>query len=155
SRVSIQSKVMMMLLVSSIVSVAVVGVIGYESGRSALRTAVSQRLTELGGSQTRAVEALFSDLGNSLIILSRDPTTVEAMQAFTAGFGQLANATITPAQQQAITNYYKNDVIKPTDRVAGDSSLDLALRDCPHAPMPRARTNTYRNRILNSRKGLP
>jgi hypothetical protein len=48
------------------------------------------------------------------------------VQAFTAGFNQLANATITPEQQQAITNYYKNELIKPTDRVTGDK-LDINL----------------------------
>ncbi|MGH3524308.1 MAG: adenylate/guanylate cyclase domain-containing protein, partial [Mycobacterium sp.] len=102
---SSQSKVMVMLLVSSILSVAVIGFIGYESGRNALRNAVSQRLIELRDSQTRAVAALFADLANSQVIYSRDPTAVEALQAFTAGFDQLANATINPAQQQAIVNY--------------------------------------------------
>jgi class 3 adenylate cyclase len=126
SRVSIQSKVMVMLLVSSILSVAVIGVIGFESGRSALRTAASQRLAELRQSQKRAVEALFSDLANSLIVYSRDPTTVDALQAFTAGFDQLANATITPDEQQAIVNHYNDDVIKPVDRATGDD-LDINL----------------------------
>ncbi|MGH3542332.1 MAG: adenylate/guanylate cyclase domain-containing protein, partial [Mycobacterium sp.] len=123
---SIQSKVMVMLLLSSIVSVAVIGVIGYESGRGALRNAVSQRLIELRESQKRAIEALFGDLKNSLIVYSRDATAVEAVRAFTAGFDQLANATIDPAQQQALENYYNNEIIKPTVRRTGDE-LDLSL----------------------------
>jgi hypothetical protein len=40
SRVSIKSKLIVMLLVSSIVSAAVVGLIGYESGRTSLRASV-------------------------------------------------------------------------------------------------------------------
>ncbi len=126
SWMSIQSKVMVMLLLSSIVSVAVIGAIGFESGRGALRNAVSQRLIELRDSQTRAIDALFQDLTNSLIVYSRDPSTVDAVQAFTAGFDQLANATIDPAQEQAIKNYYKTKVIKPTDRITGDK-LDINL----------------------------
>lgn len=126
SLLSIQSKVMVMLLVSSIVSVAVIGIIGFESGRGALRNAASQRLIEMRDSQTRAVAALFADLANSLIVFSSDPTTVQAEEAFTAGFDQLANATITPAQQQALTNYYNSEVIQPTDRVTGDD-LDINL----------------------------
>jgi hypothetical protein len=50
-----------MLLLSSIVSVGVIAVIEYDSGRRALHTAVSQRLTELRESHTRAVAALFAD----------------------------------------------------------------------------------------------
>jgi len=131
SLLSIQSKVMVMLLLSSIVSVAVIGMIGFESGRGALRNAVSQRLLELRDSQTRAVAALFADLANSLIVYSRDPTTVDAVRAFTAGFDQLANATISPAEEQALRNYYNNEVIKPTDRVTG-SDLDINLL-LPHS----------------------
>lgn len=115
-----------MLLLSSIVSVGVIAVIEYGSGRSALRTSVSQRLTELRESQTRAVAALFADLTNSLIVYSRDPTTVDAVQAFTAGFNELANATISPEQQQSIDNYYQNKLVKPEDRVTGDK-LDVNL----------------------------
>lgn len=121
---SIQSKIMVMLLVSSIVSVAVIGVIGVEAGRSTMRDSVFTRLTQLRDSQKRAVETLFADLTNSLVVYSSGFTAVEAVRAFSAGFDQLATATIDPAQQQAIVNYYENDLIKPTKRTTGDE-LDL------------------------------
>jgi class 3 adenylate cyclase len=136
SLLSIQSKVMVMLLLSSIVSVAVIGAIGFVSGRSALHNAASQRLTELRDSQTRAVAALFADLANSLIVYSRDPTTVDAMRAFTAGFDQLSNATISPEQEQALKNYYNSEVVKPTDRVTGQD-LDI------HLLMPQSNAQKY------------
>ena len=47
SRVSIQSKLLVMLLVTSILSAAVVGAIGYQSGRSSLRASVFDALTEI------------------------------------------------------------------------------------------------------------
>ncbi|BBY04826.1 adenylate/guanylate cyclase domain-containing protein [Mycobacterium noviomagense] len=136
SLLSIQSKVMVMLLLSSIVSVAVIGAIGFVSGRGALRTAASQRLTELRDSQTRAVAALFADLANSLIVYSRDPTTADAVRQFTVGFDQLANATITPEQEQALKNYYTNEVVKPTDRVTGQD-LDV------HLLLPQSNAQKY------------
>jgi class 3 adenylate cyclase len=116
---------MLMLLVCSIMSVAVIGVIGYEAGRRAIRTAVTERLIELRESQKRAVETLFRDLTNSLIVYSgRGSAAVEAVRAFTAGFDQLANATINPAQQQAIVSYYKNKVVGAIERTTGDK-LDV------------------------------
>ena len=57
SRISIQSKLLVMLLVTSILSAAVVGAIGYQSGRSSLRASVFDRLTEIRGSQSRQLEA--------------------------------------------------------------------------------------------------
>lgn len=107
SRISIQSKLLAMLLVTSVLSAAVVGFIGYESGRSSLRASVFDRLTEIRASQTRQLEAQFSDLKNSLVIYTRGETATQAVRAFTAGFDQLNDSTIDPAQSQSIVNYYK------------------------------------------------
>ena len=111
----------MALLLSSILGVGVIGLIGAISGRSALREVESERLIELRESQKRAVEALFREVTNSLIVYSGGFSINQATTALTAGFAQLANATITPAQQQALVNYYDNDMIKPIKRATGDS----------------------------------
>ena len=107
-RVGIQSKLLVTLLVCSISSVAVIGIIGALTGRNALREVESERLIELRESQKRQVEALFKEVTNSLIVYSDGFSVNEATTAFTAGFAQLANATINPAQQQALVNYYTN-----------------------------------------------
>ena len=107
SRISIQSKLLVMLLVTSILSAAVVGFIGYQSGRSSLRASVFDRLTEIRGSQSRQLEAQFSDLMNSLVVYTRGSTASEAIEAFTA-YDQLNNATTTPPQRQSIVDYYRN-----------------------------------------------
>jgi class 3 adenylate cyclase len=106
SRVSIQSKLLVMLLVTSILSAAVVGLIGYQSGRNSLRTSVFDGLTEIRQSQSRQLQAQISDLKNSLVIYSRGSTATQAIEAFTAGFNQLGAATINPAQQQSLVDYY-------------------------------------------------
>ena len=96
SRISIQSKLLVMLLLTSILSAAVVGAIGYQSGRSSLRASVFDRLTEIRGSQSRQLESKFTDLEDSLIIYTRGATTTQAIEAFTSAFDQLDNSTINP-----------------------------------------------------------
>ncbi len=123
-RIGIQSKLLLTLLICSVMSVAVVGFIGAVSGRSALRQVESERLIELRESQKRQVQSLFKEVTNSLIVYSGGFSAVEALTAFTAGFDQLANATINPAQQLALVNYYTNDMIKPIDRATGEQ-LDI------------------------------
>src|SRR6476619_5306025 len=86
SRVSIQSKLLLMLLLTSVLSAAIVGAIGYQSGRTSLRTAVFDRLTELREAQTRQIETQFTDLENSMVIYTRGSTAVNAMDAFSKGF---------------------------------------------------------------------
>lgn len=125
SRLSIQSKIMLMLLVSSLASLAVIGVVGYVSGRNTLLPAAAERMTELREGQKRAIEMLFADLTNSLVVYSRGSTADEAVQAFTAGFDQLADAPIDPGQQQALESYYTNKLINPMQQATGQK-LDIA-----------------------------
>src|SRR6195952_4045520 len=97
SRVSIQSKLLVMLLVTSILSAAVVGAIGYQSGRNSLRTSVFDGLTEIRQSQSRQLQTGISDLENSLVVYSRGSTASQALSGFTAGFDQLGSSTISPS----------------------------------------------------------
>jgi class 3 adenylate cyclase len=120
SRISIQSKLLVMLLVTSILSAAVVGAIGYQSGRSSLRASVFDRLTEIRAAQARQLESQFTDMKNSLVIYTRGSTAAEAVEAFTAGFDQLAGATINPNQQQSIVDYYKNQFERTEESQTGD-----------------------------------
>jgi class 3 adenylate cyclase len=119
-RIGIQSKLLLTLLLCSILSIGMIGLIGALSGRSALRQVESERLTELRESQKRQVQALFRELTNSLIVYSGGFSVVEATTAFSDGFNQLSNATITPAQQQLLENYYPNHMIDPIKRLTGD-----------------------------------
>jgi class 3 adenylate cyclase len=124
SRVSIQSKLLVMLLVTSILSAAVVGAIGYQSGRSSLRASVFDGLTEIRQSQTRQLQAQLKDLQNSLVVFTRGSTATEAIEAFTAAFDQLNNATITPAQQQSIVDYYTKE-FAPAENGQTGNQIDI------------------------------
>jgi class 3 adenylate cyclase len=120
SRISIQSKLLVMLLVTSILSAAVVGAIGYQSGRSSLRASVFDGLTEIRASQSRQLEAQFAELKNSLVIYTRGSTATGAIAAFTAAFDELDNTTISPAQWQSIVDYYNNQFEKSEQVQTGD-----------------------------------
>ena len=116
---------MVMLLVSSLASLAVICGVEYIAGRHALLPAASERMVELREAQTRAIEMLFADLTNSLVVYSRGSTADEAVQAFTAGFDQLADAPTDPGQQRALENFYTNKLIKPIQQATGQK-LDIA-----------------------------
>lgn len=125
SRFSIQSKLVVMMVLCTVVAAVVVGAIAYQSGRSSMSAQVFNRLTELRESQGRALRSGFNDLKNSLVIYSHGAIAVPALDAFIAGFDQLANATVSPAQQQSITDYYANTFLKDSAKF-GDSKPDLA-----------------------------
>ncbi len=119
SRVSIQSKLVVMLVLCTIVAATVVGVIGFRAGRASLRDSVLSRLTELRQSQSRELKDQLSDLKNSMIIYARGAHTQGALAEFTAGFDALADKPIGPAQSQSINDYYTNTFLKQVQESSG------------------------------------
>ena len=105
--VSIQSKLIVVLVLYSVLTAVVVGVIAFQAGRSSLREAAFNRLTEIRQSQTQALDSELSDLKNSLIMYTHGVNLEGAIREFTAGFDELAGAKIDPAQSQAIDEYYR------------------------------------------------
>jgi class 3 adenylate cyclase len=116
SRFSIQSKLVLMMVLCTIIAATVVGLIAFQAGRSSLRSAVFNRLTEVRESQSRALGSEFKDLKNSLVLYSHGAVAVPALQAFIAGFDQLADAPINPAQQQSIADYYNTTFMKQIEQ---------------------------------------
>lgn len=125
SRISIQSKLLAMLLITSVLSAAVVGAIGYQSGRSSLRDSVFDRLTEVRSAQARQLEAEYRYLQNSLVVYTRGTTATEAMVAFASGFDQLRKEPVTPEQDQAVSDYYRKRFSRSTDATSG-TEVDVA-----------------------------
>ncbi|CAJ1582677.1 adenylate/guanylate cyclase domain-containing protein [[Mycobacterium] wendilense] len=123
---SIQSKLLVMLLVTSVVSAAVVGFIGYESGRSSLREAAFDRLIEIRERSTRLTETQAQELTDSLVIYTRGASTVNAMRDFKRAFAELngEDVTVTPAQQRAIETYYETKFKPRADSITGQD-LDV------------------------------
>jgi class 3 adenylate cyclase len=136
-RVSIQSKLMLMLLTMSVLATAIAGGIGFQSGRSSLRAAVFERLTGVREAQSRVLEMGLRDITGSLVVLSRGETVSGALNAFNAGFEQLAGSTVTPEQDRALVDFY-NAKFKDAD----DGRLDVNAL-LPIAPAARYLQTRY------------
>ncbi|MDY6995764.1 MAG: adenylate/guanylate cyclase domain-containing protein [Actinomycetota bacterium] len=96
-----------MLLLTSVLSVAVVGAIGFQSGRESLRASVFEQLTLIRSAQARMLEKAMRDLTSSMVVYTRSSDAEQAIAAFTAGYDELRDADIAPEQQQALVDYYE------------------------------------------------
>lgn len=135
SRISIQSKLILMLVLCAILAAAVVGGIAFTAGREALRTAVFNRLVQVREFQTKALENQISDLKDALVVYTHGGAAQAALRDFTAGFDQLATSTVKPEQWQSVMNYYNNDFIKQTQKYTGNQLDPDAL--LPTSPAQR------------------
>ncbi|BBZ28699.1 adenylate/guanylate cyclase domain-containing protein [Mycolicibacterium madagascariense] len=123
-----------MLLLTSILSAAVVGAIGYQSGRTSLRASVFDRLTEIRQSQSRQLQVGIADLKNSLVVYSHGSTATQAIEGFTAGFDQLGDASIDAAEQNALVDYYtKRFAVDEKAQTGADVDVGALLPTSPAA----------------------
>ena len=86
NRVSIQSKLILMLVLCTILAAAIVGGIAYQTGRNSLRESAINRLTEILESQKRTLTEEVNDLRSALITYSYGTMAQSAIRDFTAGF---------------------------------------------------------------------
>ncbi|MCB1289396.1 MAG: adenylate/guanylate cyclase domain-containing protein, partial [Mycobacterium sp.] len=103
NRISIQSKLILMLALCTVLAAAIVGGIAYQNGRNSLRTAAVDRLIEIREAQKRQMSEQLLDLRNALIAFTHGVMSSDALRDFTAGFEQLGDARITPEMSKAIT----------------------------------------------------
>jgi class 3 adenylate cyclase len=103
---SIRSLLLIMLLLVSVASSVVVGLIGYVNGRDSLRDAAVNSLIEVRDSRAREITSLFSSMENTLLLNARGQSVANAMQAFTAGFQELESATLTDEERASLEDYF-------------------------------------------------
>jgi len=123
NRISIQSKLLLMLVLCTILAAAIVGGIAYHNGRNSLRISAVNRLTEFMESQKRTLTAELTDLRSALITYTYGTMTNAALKDFGAGFDQLANAPITPEMDKGNRDYY-NFYAHETQKSSG-TQLDV------------------------------
>ncbi len=122
----IQSKLLAMLLGVSMIATAIIGVIGFVSGRDSLRDAAFDRLTSVRELKAREIERTFAVMQQGVILDSRNASAAGASLAFNAAFAELQAATPTAEQQAAVDAYY-DDVFVPALETRSGEDFDAAL----------------------------
>jgi class 3 adenylate cyclase len=139
---SIKSLLLLMLLLVSVGSNVVVGVIGYINGTESLTNASRDRLIEVRDSRAREIVSLFDTIESSLLLASRDSAVVDAEIAFTSGFADLegegiaagavaaaglegSSGILTPEQEAELEAYFTDD-FGPALNAGRDEQADVS-----------------------------
>lgn len=141
---SIQSKLLAMLLATSIVSTAVVGFFGYRSGTTALTDQTYSRLRDVGDARLKALATMI-DSSKQAVILDSQGVAKDASPRFNAAYAALSDATLTPAKRAALTAYYR-DTFAPRlqENVGGTIDYEAFVPSSP------ARSYLQANYTVNS-----
>ncbi|MBB3157497.1 class 3 adenylate cyclase [Microbacterium proteolyticum] len=124
---SVQSRLLIMLLAASLVSTAVVGAVGYISGRESLRAEVVDKLTAMRELRTGEITALLGEVQREAALASNNASARGASVALNAGWEELAQSPLTAAQDAELTGYYSDTFLPRLENLTGEDYGDRAF----------------------------
>lgn len=116
---SIQSKLLIMLLGVSLVSSVIVGVIGFVNGRQGLQDAAFDQLVAIREMRAEAIEREFASLQSGVRLDSRNASAVEGARAFIEGFAALQDSPLDGPQLAALREWYDQGFIPALEDRSG------------------------------------
>jgi class 3 adenylate cyclase len=110
NRLSIRSKLIIILLTVSSISILVTAYLGYRSGQANLTNRAFSQLTSLRASKAYQIEAYIRTIRNHVQTLSEDPSVVTAMRDFSRTYRQL-DQVAAPQNLNRLETYYQNQFL--------------------------------------------
>ena len=110
-KLSIQSKLMLMLLAVSISSILAIAFVGYDSGQQALNNSIFNQLISLRESKAYQIENYFKDLRSEVQTISTMPSVVSAMKEFKEAYEEIEQQTIQPEWNEKLKAYYEEEFL--------------------------------------------
>src|SRR5271170_412395 len=138
-RLSIRSKIVLVLLLTGLSCLAAGGIIGYRAGDQALTQSVGQRLTALREIKRQRIETYINNQLRTTRAVGGAPETVEATKALIAAFRGMrtevsSNPVAAQADSVALEAWYTRDLLPRLDKVSGGhQSLEAVLPADPVA----------------------
>ena len=124
SRLSIRSKLVILLLLASIVSMLVVAWQGYRSGKDALTHAVVNQLTTLREAKAQQVKAYLSDIHDQVLALSENSAIIAALDEFRTAYRLAEREELSSEAKQALAAYYRKAFIpRLKERMGGEPEV--------------------------------
>lgn len=132
NRLSIQSKMIVLLLAVSLCSIAVIAGIGYRSAKEALTASVENQLQGVRVAKTTTLKEMLGALRDQAILMSDSRMVIDAMLSFNRGYRDLSSKTLSSDEQEQLKNFYRNDFLpKLAPRLDGQPVLEQYLPTSP------------------------
>ena len=111
TKLSIRSKILLMLLLVSIGSIAVIGYLGYETGALVLRKLTLSQFAAIQASKAFEIQTYFDRLQKQSQTFSESLTVVEATKDFNRTFHELNAKKIPVEWENGLASYYSDDLV--------------------------------------------
>jgi len=103
---SIKSKLVLILLLISLLSILVIGFLGWRNNRAMLTEQVFNGMLAIRRTKAEQLEAYFHTMRNQVEVLGQDDMVIEAMIALNRGFRALRNQPISDEMKAGLETFY-------------------------------------------------
>jgi len=131
-QLGVQSKVLAMVLLASLLSLLLTGLVSYSIGSHELTTAATNQLVALRNSRVESIKDYFGFLSNHVLTMGEGFLVIDSINDFRAAFAKLDSTVLSPDQQKKLLAYYSDVFIpKLKKNVEGDPALATYLPQTP------------------------
>ncbi|MDF2992648.1 MAG: adenylate/guanylate cyclase protein [Microbacterium sp.] len=123
----IQSRLLIMLLVVSLLSAVVVGAVGSVSGRESLRDEVVDKVTAMRELRAGEVTALLGEVQRESALATNNASARGASQALNTGWDELAGRPLTESQENELTAFYSETFLPRLESATAEDFSDRAF----------------------------
>lgn len=118
NRLSIQSKLVLLLLTVTLGSIATVGWIGYQSASQALKDSAYNQLQGIRVAKTDALKGMLEAIRDQVVLFSDSQACLAGMRELGAAYRELKGSLKSdPVQQKSLSDFYTNTFIPGLDKV--------------------------------------
>jgi len=131
-RLGIQSKLILLLLAVSLLSIGSMALIGYVTGKEALNRAVENHLRGIQVAKTNTLKAMLESLKDQVISMSDSQMALEGMRAFRQAFRELDSKRLSKEEDDKLSEFYKKNFLPELAKTTeGEPVLDQYLPVSP------------------------
>lgn len=132
NRLTIQSKMILLLLAVSLGSIAVMAWLGYVSAREALMQSARDRLQGVRVAKTTTLKTMRESLRDQVVSNSESKAVIEGMRTFRAAHRELGTAVLGPEENAQLDAFYRDFFVPELDKnVEGTPAIEQYLPGRP------------------------
>ena len=99
-QLGVQSKVLAMVLLASLLSLLLTGVVSYSIGSHVLTSAATNQLVALRNSRVESIKDYFGFLTNHVLTMGEGFLVIDSLKDFRAAYPKLQNTSLSAEQQK-------------------------------------------------------
>jgi class 3 adenylate cyclase len=111
NRLSIQSKMILLLLLVSLLSIGIIAWISYLSARNALLAQIQNQLTGVRAAKTATLKTMLEGLRDQAIAMSDSVAAIEGTKAFSQAYRELEALQLSETETAKLVNFYSAEYL--------------------------------------------